>query len=110
MSALRIPLACAAMAIAIVAHAQIPAATLAQANADLQAGQADKALALLTPLPTTGAGADQAQNLLCRVRFTLQQWSQAAAECRQASTPRCGRRFRRESSRRLSSMATSTSA
>jgi len=65
-------------------HAQIASATLTQANADLQAGQADSALALLTPLPATGQGADEAQNLLCRVRFTLQQWAQAAAECQQA--------------------------
>ena len=65
-------------------RAQIAAATLNQANADLQAGEADKALALLTPLPTSGAGADVAQNLLCRVRFTLEQWTQAAGECQQA--------------------------
>ena len=39
---------------------------------------------MLTPLPTSGAGADVAQNLLCRVRFTLEQWTQAAAECQQA--------------------------
>jgi len=80
--------ACAAaaawLAPAIVACAQIPAATLAQANADLQAGAADQAIALLSPLPTSGAGADQAQNLLCRVRITLQQWSQAATECQLA--------------------------
>lgn len=67
-----------------LAHAQIAAATLSEANADLQAGQADKALALLTPLATSGTGADVAQNLLCRVRFTLQQWSLAAEECQQA--------------------------
>ena len=65
-------------------RAQIAAVTLNQANADLQAGEADKALALLTPLPASGAGADVAQNLLCRVRFTLEQWTQAAGECRQA--------------------------
>ena len=66
--------------------AQISTATLAQANSDLQAGEADKAIALLTPLPSTGAGAAEAQNLLCRVRVTLEQWSQAAAECQQAAT------------------------
>ncbi len=76
--------ALACLAAGITANAQIPAATLTQANTYLQTGQADKALALLTPLPTSGAGADQAQNLLCRVRFQLQQWSQAAAECQQA--------------------------
>ncbi len=31
-----------------------------------------------------GNGADVAQNLLCRVEFTLQEWSQAAAACQQA--------------------------
>ncbi len=64
--------------------AQIPAATLTQANIYLQTGQPDKALALLAPLPSTGPGADVAQNLTCRVRFTLKQWSQAATDCRQA--------------------------
>jgi tetratricopeptide (TPR) repeat protein len=73
-----------ALVAATVGYAQIAQATLTQANADLQAGQADQALALLTPLPSSGPGADQAQNLQCRVRFTLQQWSQAAAECQQA--------------------------
>ena len=76
--------ACLAAAIAALAHAQIPAATLTQANTYLQNGQADQALALLTPLPATGAGADEAQNLLCRVQFELQQWSQAAAACQKA--------------------------
>ena len=65
-------------------YAQISPATLAQANADLQNGEADQAIALLAPLPSTGTGAAEAQNLLCRVRFMLQQWSQAAAECQQA--------------------------
>lgn len=67
-------------------YAQISTATLSQANKDLQAGEADQAIALLAPLPTTGDGAAEAQNLLCRVRFALQQWSQAAAECQQAVT------------------------
>jgi tetratricopeptide (TPR) repeat protein len=74
----------ASLAAGIAVNAQIPAATLTQANTYLQTGQADKALAVLTSLPTSGAGADQAQNLLCRVRFQLQQWSQAAGECQQA--------------------------
>jgi tetratricopeptide (TPR) repeat protein len=78
--------AAAWIAAAGMACAQIPAATLTQANQELQAGEADEAIALLAPLPTTGAGADVAQNLLCRVRFTLQQWSQAETECQQAVT------------------------
>jgi tetratricopeptide (TPR) repeat protein len=69
-----------------MACAQIPAATLTQGNTELQAGEADEAIALLAPLPATGAGADVAQNLLCRVRFTLEQWSQAATECQAAVT------------------------
>jgi len=77
-------LAVAWLAAATLACAQIPAATLTEANTLLQTGQADKALALLTPLPTSGTGADQAQNLLCRVRFELEQWSQAASACQQA--------------------------
>lgn len=79
-------LAAAWVATAATACAQIPAATLSQAIADLQAGEADKAIALLSPLPATGAGADEAQNLLCRIRFTLQQWNEAATECQQAVT------------------------
>jgi len=67
-----------------VSSAQISTATLAQANSDLQAGEADKAIALLSPLPSTGTGAAEAQNLLCRVRVELQQWSQAVTECQQA--------------------------
>ena len=67
-----------------VSSAQISTATLAQANSDLQSGEADKAIALLTPLPSTGTGAAEAQNLLCRVRITLEQWSQAVTECQQA--------------------------
>jgi tetratricopeptide (TPR) repeat protein len=76
--------ACLAGAAATPGYVQIPAATLAQANADLQAGEANKAIALLTPLPASGPGAAEAQNLLCRVRFTLEQWDAAAKECEQA--------------------------
>jgi tetratricopeptide (TPR) repeat protein len=83
-STLAFALACLAGTVANPGHAQISPATLAQANADLQAGQADKAIALLSPLPTSGQGAAEAQNLLCRVRITLQQWSQAATECQRA--------------------------
>jgi tetratricopeptide (TPR) repeat protein len=79
-------LAAAWLAAASLGCAQIPATTLAEANTYLQSGEADKAVALLSTLPTTGDGADQAQNLLCRVRFQLQQWSQAVAECQQAVT------------------------
>jgi tetratricopeptide (TPR) repeat protein len=77
-------LAAAWLAAATLACAQMPSETLTEANTYLQTGEADKAIALLSPLPTMGAGADVAQNLLCRVRFQLQQWSQASTECQQA--------------------------
>jgi len=56
---------------------------LAQANAALQAGEADKALTLLNPLAQPG-GKPEAYNLRCRVEFTLQQWERAANDCDQA--------------------------
>lgn len=63
------------------AWAQIPTVTLRQASDALQDGQADRALALLAPLPTQGPGAAEAQNLICRVRLTLKQWDLAAKAC-----------------------------
>jgi tetratricopeptide (TPR) repeat protein len=58
--------------------------TLAQANQALQAGEADKALALLHSLPQGGIWLAEAQNLACRVHLTLQQWDAAERECEQA--------------------------
>lgn len=58
-------------------------AQLAQANAALQAGEADKALALLKPLAQPG-GKAEAYNLRCRVEFTLEQWDRAVSDCEQA--------------------------
>ncbi len=79
--AVALPLACVAIAVAAIASAQIPAATLKQADDALQAGEADQALSLLMPLPAQGQGAAEAQNLICRVRFTLQQWDAAVTAC-----------------------------
>jgi tetratricopeptide (TPR) repeat protein len=56
---------------------------LAQANAALQAGEADKALALLNPLAQPG-GRAEAYNLRCRVEYTLAHWDRAANDCEQA--------------------------
>jgi tetratricopeptide (TPR) repeat protein len=53
---------------------------LAQANAALQAGEADKAMALLDK-PGDRA---EAYNLRCRVEYMLQQWDRAANDCEQA--------------------------
>jgi tetratricopeptide (TPR) repeat protein len=80
---------CAALAmllatLPIAGHAEDTRATLVQINAALQAGEADKAIGLIASLPQRGAGIADAQNLECRVRFTLQQWDTAAGECEQA--------------------------
>jgi tetratricopeptide (TPR) repeat protein len=55
----------------------------AQVNAALQAGEADKALALLDALAPPG-GKAEAYNLRCRVEFTLEQWDRAVNDCEQA--------------------------
>jgi tetratricopeptide (TPR) repeat protein len=72
----------AVLAFASAARAQ--KTTLAQINAALENGEADKALALVGSLPQGGANIAEAQNLECRVRFTLQQWAAATGECQQA--------------------------
>jgi tetratricopeptide (TPR) repeat protein len=46
-------------------------------NAALQAGEADRALALLNSLPPTA----EAHNLRCRVLLTVEHWDAAASEC-----------------------------
>jgi tetratricopeptide (TPR) repeat protein len=56
---------------------------LAQATAALQSGEADKALALLSPLAQPG-GEAQAYNLKCRVEYSLEQWDRAVNDCEQA--------------------------
>jgi tetratricopeptide (TPR) repeat protein len=72
-------------AAAISGTAQVPTQPLAPANAALQAGEADKALALLQSLPPADANLAAAYNLKCRVRFMLEQWDAAAKECEQAA-------------------------
>jgi tetratricopeptide (TPR) repeat protein len=98
-----LPPALLAAAATVSAPAQVSAASseierparvsqpLAQANAALQAGEADKALALLASLPSllvslpdSSASAAEAANLECRVRLMLEQWNAAAALCQQA--------------------------
>jgi tetratricopeptide (TPR) repeat protein len=71
----------AAMALSVPAHSQEK--QLAQANAALQAGEADKALALLEPLAQPG-GEAEAYNLKCRVEYSLEEWDRAANDCEQA--------------------------
>jgi tetratricopeptide (TPR) repeat protein len=73
--------------LSLTAAASLPAqgerGQLAQANAALQSGEADKALGVLNALAQPG-GPAAAYNLRCRVRFTLEQWDQAANDCAQA--------------------------
>ena len=72
------------MTLAVLVPAQAVHNGLAEANAALQAGQADKALSVLQMLPADEAGSAQAHNLRCRVHFTLEQWESAVKECQQA--------------------------
>jgi tetratricopeptide (TPR) repeat protein len=72
-----------AAATILTASAQGEKDRLAQAKAALQAGEADKALALLDTLAQPG-GRAEAYNLRCRVEFTLEQWDRAASDCEQA--------------------------
>ena len=65
--------------------------SLAEVNAALQAGEADKALAALSSLPplfeslpNSTVSQAEAANLECRVRLTLEQWNAAAIKCQQA--------------------------
>lgn len=57
---------------------------LSTANADLQAGKADEATALLTDALKSDPNNAEANNLLCRVEYTLQQFDQAAEHCEKA--------------------------
>jgi tetratricopeptide (TPR) repeat protein len=59
-------------------------ATLAKADAALQAGEADIALGLLSSLPASGLDAARGHNLICRVRFALGDWDSAVNECQKA--------------------------
>lgn len=67
-------------ALMMTAVMQAESASTAQANAALQAGEADKALALLNSLPQSA----EVHNLRCRVDLTLQQWNNAVDECQKA--------------------------
>jgi tetratricopeptide (TPR) repeat protein len=73
--------------VVLAAAVTIPACAqdlLAKANAALQAGEADRALALLSSPPPTSAGQAETHNLECRVRYTLEQWNEAVSQCEQA--------------------------
>lgn len=72
--------ACAAV-LAVSVPAQVARVDLAQVNAALQAGEADRAMAMLHSLPAPLASAAAAHNLACRVQLTLRNWDAAVQEC-----------------------------
>lgn len=72
------------LAAAMGVCAQAQGDVLAQANAALAAGEADKALTLLEPVLGTNASDAQAHNLACRVRLILDQFDAAHRECEEA--------------------------
>jgi tetratricopeptide (TPR) repeat protein len=57
---------------------------LGEANAALQAGQADLAISILRSLPSAESNTAEAHNVRCRVLFTLEQWDIAQPECERA--------------------------
>ena len=59
-------------------------AELASANTSLQAGSADAAIAQLTPILKSDPNNAEAQNLLCRVQYTLQHFDDATEHCEKA--------------------------
>ncbi|MFZ0301773.1 MAG: hypothetical protein WAL75_03770 [Terracidiphilus sp.] len=71
-------------ALPAVASTQVVRQPLAEINADLQAGEADKALALIGSLPQGGSNIAQAKFLECRVRYALRQFDAAAGACGRA--------------------------
>lgn len=81
---LHVPAAFLGAALSVAGTAQSPKTALVQINGALQAGEADRALELARSLPEGGAKDAEAQNLECRVYFTLKKWDAAADACRQA--------------------------
>ncbi len=79
-----VPALALATTLGIAALAEAPRDPLVQANAALQAGEADKALTLLSAVSQTGPELAEAHNLRCRVQYTLEQWDAAASECQEA--------------------------
>jgi tetratricopeptide (TPR) repeat protein len=71
-----------ALLVVVVSFAspEVPNNGVALANTALQSGEADRALALLSALPSSA----ETHNLRCRVYFTLERWDDAANECEAA--------------------------
>jgi Tfp pilus assembly protein PilF len=73
-----------AMPVRTCAATSLAEGSLERANADLQAGKADEAIGLLRDALKAEPGNAQANNLICRVEFTLQQFDQASGHCEKA--------------------------
>jgi predicted Zn-dependent protease len=58
--------------------------SLGEANAALQAGQADMAISILGSLAGPEANSAEAHGIRCRVLFALEQWDPAQPECEKA--------------------------
>jgi len=71
-------------AVIIGVASESPRLTLMESNAALQAGEADRALALLNSARAAGGNLAEADNLECRVRFTLEEWNAAVSSCQKA--------------------------
>ena len=67
-------------AFATAGSADVSNSGLALANTALQSGEADRALEVLSSLPSSA----EAHNLRCRVYFMLERWDEAANDCEQA--------------------------
>ena len=72
--------AIAALLLTAAMPAKAACQSLVQVNAALQAGEVDKALALLSPLPQSA----EWHNLNCRVQYALEHWDSAVNECERA--------------------------
>ncbi len=77
------PLFLCAIAAAVL-PAQASVSGLSDANAALQAGQADIAINILSALPEPTANSAEAHSIRCRILFTLEDWGGAQAECEKA--------------------------
>ncbi len=72
-------------AISFVPKSACAADSLATANADLQAGKADEAISLLNAALKSDPNNAEANNLLCRVEYSLQQFDPAVENCQKAA-------------------------
>ncbi len=63
-----------------IASGEPAGSVLAQADAALQAGEADRAMTLLNSAPASS----ETHNIKCRVQFALEHWDAAVSECEQA--------------------------